>query len=175
MMNTEEVLLRQSPIGTEHEIAGHIFVKTMLMPKGRNKIYANSKYGTYSKPYWMLKEEKIYSDAIGEIPPDHCVVFLDGNRKNFDIKNLDCIHITSHRMMIKNKWYGKNIELTRAAIHLCELTHLINEERKSISEKNKNIKKDFLNDIRILRKKYYCLYSEFPEVFKIINDVLDKG
>lgn len=171
-MLSEWPALRQAPIGTEHEIAGHIFVKTKLQPKGRNKLYANAKYGTYCKPYWIPKEELIYTKAFGEIPADYRVVFIDGNKKNYDLMNLVCIHNDAHKMMLKNKWYGKGRELTMAAINLCELTKDLNYMRKSADERNINTKKACFQEMHIFRNKYYRLRSELPEVFTAIDNVL---
>ena len=41
---------------------------------------------------WILKHRKIWIDNFGEIPESHAVIFLDGNKQNFDLFNLILVH-----------------------------------------------------------------------------------
>jgi hypothetical protein len=40
---------------------------------------------------WKSVHQLIWIEAHGPIPPRHIVVFKDGNRRNFDLTNLECI------------------------------------------------------------------------------------
>lgn len=40
---------------------------------------------------WKSAHQLIWSEAHGPIPPRHIVVFKDGDRRNFDLANLECI------------------------------------------------------------------------------------
>ena len=41
---------------------------------------------------WILKHRKIWIDNFGDIPESHAVIFLDGNKSNFDLFNLILVH-----------------------------------------------------------------------------------
>ena len=41
-----------------------------------------------NKKRWKLKHRWIWEQEYGEIPIDHVIIFADGNKENFDIKNL---------------------------------------------------------------------------------------
>ena len=57
-----------------HKNSGYIFVKS----SDRNAIY-------------ITKQRYIYEKAHGKIPKGYSVIFLDGDRTNFDLDNLMCI------------------------------------------------------------------------------------
>ena len=37
---------------------------------------------------WMRKHRHIYQNAHGEVPKGHVIVFVDGNKRNFELSNL---------------------------------------------------------------------------------------
>lgn len=58
------------------------------------------KVGEPSK--WKYKQRYIYEQHYGKIPKDYMVIFLDGDRTNFDIKNLKAIHTREYNF-VRNK------------------------------------------------------------------------
>lgn len=63
---------RWQPLGTEHKSKydGYTYIKVAEPNK------------------WIRKQRYVYEKYIGKIPPDHCVVFADKNKNNFDLNNL---------------------------------------------------------------------------------------
>ena len=64
----------------------------------------------------------------GGMPPEgYNIIFLDGDRTNFDKNNLYAVNGKVLREMSKKKWWSTNPELTLAAIKWCELFYTIKE------------------------------------------------
>ena len=102
-------------IGTEREYDGYIWVKY-------NDIYHEGK--ATSKMFlmnWMPKQRYVYEQHHGKIPADYIVVFLDGNKNNFDIDNLYCMPRKINMIMNQNRWFTDSREHTLTAIKWCEL------------------------------------------------------
>lgn len=76
---------------------------------------------------WINKARYIYGRTHGKIPQDHQVIFLDGNRQNFDIGNLYCIPTKYMILMNRNNWCTEHPEVTLAAIKYCELHYELQE------------------------------------------------
>lgn len=73
------------------------------------------------KQAWQPLRKIIYENYYGEIPKGHCVVSLDGDRNNLDIKNLDCIDRRGTAIMAKNKWWTENKVITANGVRWCNL------------------------------------------------------
>lgn len=116
------------PLGTEvyDEVRENIYIKTKLHQKSNFPKYKESKSREY--PYWTLKQQKIYEDEFGQIGKDEMIIFLDGNRKNYNLDNLFCIKRTEWIRLVRNKWYGTDKNLTRTAIELIRLKRNIKEK-----------------------------------------------
>lgn len=68
---------------------------------------------------WEYLQRKIYEDYYGiELPNDVYVIFLDQDRRNFDIKNLKAISRRSSAIMSKDNLFSTCAEITRLG-HLC--------------------------------------------------------
>ena len=109
------------PIGSEKIIGEYVWVKISNENHGRGSFYSN----------WRQKSHIIWEQHHGCMPPnDYTIVFLDGNRKNFDISNLYAVSGRVNREMSKKNWWRTNPELTLAAIKWCELFYVIKDIRK---------------------------------------------
>ena len=75
---------------------------------------------------WINKARYVYEQSHGIIPPEHQVIFLDGNRKNFDLDNLYCIPTKYMVLMNRNNWCTGDRDITLAAIKYCELYYEMN-------------------------------------------------
>lgn len=108
----------QLPIGTIRNGQNEVtYIKVM----DADKSYATG----YQEPWWMPLQKKIYQDAHGKIPDGYMVIFLDCNRKNFELDNLYAIDRKTSVRLAQNGWYSKEPQLTLAAIRLCELQEAI--------------------------------------------------
>ena len=109
------------PIGTERSVGEQTFVKISDIPNiGRTPSKGND-------PNWKEKQFIVYEQAHGKIPDDKLIVFLDKNRKNFDVENLYCVDRKVNFMMAKNGWYSTDREHTLTAIKWCELYYKLKE------------------------------------------------
>lgn len=80
-----------APLGTERESGGYMQVK---VSEKRND----------SKKNWRLKHHLIYEKEIGLIPKGWVVIFIDGDRHNFDPTNL--MAVPKRAVSVFNKKYG---------------------------------------------------------------------
>ena len=108
-----------APIGTEKVLSdGYAWVKINQYPKAKRCVN------------WRQKHRIIYEEHYGPIPLNHYVVFLDGNRSNFDINNLECI--SKREMLYLNKlgFEFSNQELSRTAIQMARMVTTANLKKR---------------------------------------------
>lgn len=81
---------------------------------------------------WEYKHRLIYKENIGEIKKGNVIIFLDGNNRNFDTRNL--AQITRRQLLILNKYklITCDSDLTKAGINVSNLILKINELKKGI-------------------------------------------
>ena len=80
---------------------------------------------------WKFKHILIWEQNHGEVPKDHMVVFLDGDKENFSIENLACVPLRYFAIMARNKWHGKG-EITKTAVKWCGLHFAINDVEEDV-------------------------------------------
>lgn len=73
------------------------------------------------KSAWQPLRKVIYEKHHGEIPKGYCVVSLDGDRSNVDLRNLDCIDRRGTAIMAKSGWWTDNKVITADGIRWCNL------------------------------------------------------
>ena len=109
------------PIGSETWKGGYLYIKVNDTPmRGDDAMKIREEN-------WVKKHQYIWEQIYGKVPNGHIVVFLDGNRANFNIENLYCIPRKIQTVMMRNGWWSNNPELTLAAIKWCELHFTIKE------------------------------------------------
>lgn len=106
-------------IGTEKWENGFLWVKINNL-KGSRKTRS-------VQQNWVQKHRFIWSQKYGEIPKECQIVFLDGDRTNFDIENLYCVNTSIMTRMNRNHWFTESREHTLTAIKLCELHFALKE------------------------------------------------
>lgn len=112
------------PIGTERvNKQGYTLVK-VADTKGE---HGNSQ--TYHDN-WKFKQVLVWEQHYGPVPDGYNVIFLDGDRSNFDIGNLSCIPTRYMGTLAANKWYTGNPDITSAAIKWCEFNEIIGDVLK---------------------------------------------
>ena len=79
---------------------------------------------------WRPKHVLIYEKHHGKVPKGSAVIFLDGNKRNFDIDNLYLVTRSQLAMLNKNSLIQKDAELTKTAINVVDLMKKISAIEK---------------------------------------------
>lgn len=87
---------------------------------------------------WRLKQRVVYEEAKGEIPEGCPTIFLDGNKRNFDIDNLRCI-TRSELLYLNCNGLNNSNEITETGILMARLDRAKNKKKQEL--KDKNVKK----------------------------------
>ena len=81
---------------------------------------------------WEYKQRKIYEDHYGvKLPDDVYVIFLDGNKRNFDIKNLKAISRRESAKMIRNGVFSFDRAITKLG-HLATKMYIKTKDKGEI-------------------------------------------
>ena len=79
---------------------------------------------------WKLKQRFIYEEATGEkLSKNDIVIFLDGDKQNFDINNL--VKMTRAELVRYNQdhVYGEEVEINKTAVLVAKLKAKVGEAR----------------------------------------------
>lgn len=87
---------------------------------------------------WRLKQRVVYEEAKGKIPESCPIIFLDGNKRNFDIDNLRCI-TRSELLYLNCNGLNNSNEITETGILMARLDRTKNKKKQEL--KDKNVKK----------------------------------
>ena len=79
---------------------------------------------------WRPKHVLIYEKHHGKVPKGSAVIFLDGDKRNFDIDNLYLVTRSQLAMLNKNSLIKKDAELTKTAINVVDLMKKISTIEK---------------------------------------------
>ena len=86
-------------------------------------------------PYqWEKKHLWLWKKYYGDIPSGHKIVFLNGDTLDCRIENLYMATDAAVMMMVKNKWFSSEPEITKTAILCCELEIVTKKEKKKNEE-----------------------------------------
>jgi hypothetical protein len=133
------------------------------MPLGSERInadgYVEIKYSEKSGPpknRWKGKHVLIWEKANGPVPKGHVVIFADGNRRNFKLKNLVLVSrkelaVLNHVGMLGSK----NEDITKVSVSIARLKVLM-ADRKRGTLKTRNSKKLVVIDNRGSRIVIAC-------------------
>ncbi|MBP3851236.1 MAG: HNH endonuclease [Erysipelotrichaceae bacterium] len=112
-------------VGTERVLSdGYTWVKINDIPKVKKSVN------------WIQKHKKVWLDTHpGQtLQNNELIVFLDGNRRNFDPANLEKITKQENAILNKNRLRGPEGQITRSAIMMVRLKQtrmrLTEEKRK---------------------------------------------
>lgn len=81
---------------------------------------------------WCLKHRYIYEQYYGPISKEYKVIFLDGNKRNFDISNLKAITQAEELIMNSLKLRYEDKELTESAYIIAQIE---SKRRKIVNER----------------------------------------
>lgn len=87
---------------------------------------------------WRLKQRVVYEETKGKIPEGCPIIFLDGNKRNFDIDNLRCI-TQSELLYLNCNGLNNSNEITETGILMARLDRAKNKKKQEL--KDKNVKK----------------------------------
>ena len=87
---------------------------------------------------WRLKQRVVYEETKGKIPEGCQIIFLDGNKRNFDIDNLRCI-TRSELLYLNCNGLNNSNEITETGILMARLDRAKNKKKQEL--KDKNVKK----------------------------------
>ena len=79
---------------------------------------------------WRPKHVLIYEKHHGKVPKGSAVIFLDRDKRNFDIDNLHLVTRGQLAMLNKNSLIQKDAELTKTAINVVDLMKKISAIEK---------------------------------------------
>jgi len=86
---------------------------------------------------WKGKHIIEWEKHYGPVPEGHCVIFGDGNKRNFDINNL--ILVSRKQLLKLNKYdlIKNDADLTRTGVIIADLYSKIDERKKQTRQKCK--------------------------------------
>lgn len=114
------------PVGTEKVLAdGYVWVKVNDVPNQPKNVN------------WKQKHRLIYEQHYGPIPPGARVVFIDRNKRNFDIDNLRCISNGELGIMNRHSLWTDDPELTQTGMAIARLTMLSKLRQEELKRSNK--------------------------------------
>ena len=79
---------------------------------------------------WKSKHLVVYEKHRGKVPRGSVVIFLDGDKRNFDIDNLHLVTRGQLAMLNKNNLIQKDADLTKTAINVVDLMKKISAMEK---------------------------------------------
>ena len=74
---------------------------------------------------WERYHRYLYKKRYGAIPKGHKIIFLDGNRRNYDTDNMVAIPGSYLAIMNKLKLKSQEPEITKTSIKWCELYEIL--------------------------------------------------
>jgi hypothetical protein len=79
---------------------------------------------------WIPKHIVLWEEANGPIPKDCCLLFLDGNKLNISLDNLQLITRKQLARLNQNHLIFDNPELTKTGLILADIYNRIGERRR---------------------------------------------
>lgn len=86
---------------------------------------------------WMCKHRYVYQKHYGKIPEGYNVVFLDGDKNNCNISNLEIISKAEDLIMNQYKLFTKNKDLTKIGLSIAKVVDKTNELKNKKMQKEK--------------------------------------
>jgi len=86
---------------------------------------------------WKHKHVVEWENVHGPIPQGHCLIFLDGNRKNLAIENLKLITKAQRARMNQNHLFTGYAEGTKAGVLLADLYAKMSQRKKELKSGGK--------------------------------------
>ena len=81
---------------------------------------------------WVRKHKYIYEQHYGKLDKNEVIIFLDGNKNNFNVNNLKCVTRGQLAMLNNNKLIKEDARLTEMGIEVANLILKANEAKRKI-------------------------------------------
>ena len=78
---------------------------------------------------WVLKHRLVYEEAHGKLKDDEEVIFLDGNKENFELSNLMKVSKSEHVRLNNLGLRTSNADYTKAGVGLVRLDQTIRKKQ----------------------------------------------
>jgi len=79
---------------------------------------------------WRLKHNVVWEEANGPIPEGYCLLFLDGDKTNITIENLELISRKQLARLNQNDLISNNPEITRTGLIMADIYNKIGERKR---------------------------------------------
>lgn len=80
---------------------------------------------------WKLKHNVVWEEANGKVPRGQCVIFLDGNKNNITLDNLQLVTRKQLVRLNQNHLISDNPEVTKTGIIIADIYGKISERKKN--------------------------------------------
>lgn len=80
---------------------------------------------------WRHKHKVIWEEVNGPIPKGHCLLFLDRNKQNISLDNLQLITQSQLARLNQNKLLSDNPELTKTGLIIADIYEQISTRKKA--------------------------------------------
>lgn len=123
---------------TYAKMQGTMFKKGQMphnwRPTGSERLNADGYWyvKTGEPKKWELKHNLIWEQHHGKLKKGEIVIFLDGDRNNCKIENLQKITRRQSANMSFYKLWQKNAELTKTGLNVADLLHAVVERKKNV-------------------------------------------
>lgn len=79
---------------------------------------------------WKVKQRVVWEEAYGPIPKGHVIVFLDGNKQNVRLSNLQMITKSALARMNQNGLFSHHPEATKVGINIAKVHAAIGKAKE---------------------------------------------
>jgi hypothetical protein len=70
---------------------------------------------------WVYKHKWVWENANGKMPKDKVLIFLDGNKNNCSLSNLELVDRKEELIMARKELFFNHIKLTKTGILIAKL------------------------------------------------------
>ena len=102
------------PVGTERVYKGEGYVKVKVAEPNK----------------WELKHKLIYEKHYGKVEEGDAIIFLDGNKTNFNIDNLILVSKSEMSILNRNKLIYEDKELTKVGVNIAKVLAKVSDIKK---------------------------------------------
>lgn len=85
---------------------------------------------------WRLKQHVVWEQEYGPIPDGHCLIFLDGNKQNTSLDNLQLISRNQLARMNQMGLIQEDAELTKIGLIIADIHCKIGERKRKHGQKS---------------------------------------
>lgn len=83
-----------------------------------------------NKNKWDLKQRVIWEENFGSIPVKHVIIFVDGDKQNFDLDNLVLISRRKLGIINKNRLIKSDSRYTKTGLIIADILLKIADKKK---------------------------------------------